>query len=110
VADGSISIEAHMKAQNDVTRTLGNLPEKPLYMSCAIRCRVPESWAIQYAAGLNYDKQLHIVRQAHDRSGHNRDYVLETAKALEALNIVDHELQVLAERLGDVPDAHPPKT
>ncbi len=39
----------------------------------------------QYAAGLNHDKQLHIVRQAHGRSGPNRDYVLETAKALEAL-------------------------
>jgi glutathione-specific gamma-glutamylcyclotransferase len=73
-------------------------------------CYVVDRGHPQYAAGLNHDKQLHIVRQAHGRSGPNRDYVLETAKALEALNIVDHELQVLAERLGGVPDAHPPKT
>ena len=38
-----------------------------------------------------------------------QDYVLETAKALEALNIVDHELQVLADRLRGTQDAHPPK-
>jgi len=60
----------------------------------------------QYAAGLNHDKQLHIVRQARGRSGNNRDYVIETAKALQTLNIVDHELQVLAERLAGSADAH----
>jgi cation transport protein ChaC len=53
----------------------------------------------QYAGRLNHDRQLKIVRQAHGRSGNNRDYVVETAKALEALNILDHDLQVLAERL-----------
>jgi cation transport protein ChaC len=72
-------------------------------------CYVVDRGHPQYAAGLNHDKQLHIVRQAHGRSGHNRDYVLETAKALEALNIVDHELQVLAERLRGTQDAHPSK-
>jgi cation transport protein ChaC len=62
----------------------------------------------QYAGRLTHDKQLHIVRQAHGRSGNNRDYVLETAKALEALNIIDHDLQVLAERLRGSQDAHVP--
>jgi cation transport protein ChaC len=60
----------------------------------------------QYAGRLTHDKQLRIVRQAHGRSGNNRDYVLETAKALEALNIIDHDLQVLAERLAGSSDAH----
>ena len=46
----------------------------------------------QYAGRLSHDRQLQIVRQAHGRSGNNRDYVLETVKALEALDIVDHEL------------------
>jgi cation transport protein ChaC len=36
------------------------------------------------------------VRQGHGRSGNNRDYVIETVKSLEALNILDHDLQVLA--------------
>lgn len=60
----------------------------------------------QYAGRLTHDKQLHIVRQAHGRSGNNRDYVLETAKALEALNILDHDLQMLAERLKGPQDVH----
>jgi cation transport protein ChaC len=46
------------------------------------------------------------VRQGHGRSGNNRDYVLETVKALEALDIVDHDLHVLAERLKGSQDAH----
>ena len=45
--------------------------------------------------------------RAHGRSGNNRDYVIETVKALEALNIVDHDLHVLAERLKGSQDAHP---
>ena len=69
-------------------------------------CYVVDRGHPQYAAGLTHDKQLHIVRQARGRSGHNRDYVLETAKALEALSIVDHELQVLADRLRGTQDAH----
>jgi cation transport protein ChaC len=53
----------------------------------------------QYAGRLTHDRQLHIVRQGHGRSGNNRDYVIETVKALEALNITDHDLHLLAERL-----------
>lgn len=60
----------------------------------------------QYAGRLTHDRQLQIVRQAHGRSGNNRDYVLETAKALDALGIVDHDLQVLAQRLKHSPEAH----
>jgi cation transport protein ChaC len=63
-------------------------------------CYVVDRGHPQYAGRLTHDRQLHIVRQGHGRSGNNRDYVVETAKALEALNIVDHDLQILAERLG----------
>src|ERR1041385_5925446 len=73
-------------------------------------CYVVDRGHPQYAGLLTHDKQLHIVRQSHGRSGPNRDYVLETAKALEALNIVDHDLQVLAERLRSAQDAHPIKS
>jgi cation transport protein ChaC len=69
-------------------------------------CYVVDRGHAQYAGRLSHDRQLQIVRQAHGRSGNNRDYVLETVKALEALNIVDHDLHVLAERLKGAPDAH----
>ncbi len=69
-------------------------------------CYVVDRGHAQYAGRLNHDKQLHIVRQGFGRSGNNRDYVLETAKALDALGIVDHELQVLAERLNGSRDAY----
>jgi cation transport protein ChaC len=62
-------------------------------------CYVVDRGHVQYAAGLSHDRKLQIVRQAHGRSGNNRDYVIETVKALEALNIVDHDLHILAERL-----------
>ena len=61
---------------------------------------------VQYAGRLPLDEQLRIVRQGHGRSGNNRDYVIETVKALEALNIVDHDLHVLAERLRGSQDSH----
>src|SRR5262245_17365313 len=60
----------------------------------------------QYAGRLAHDRQLQIVRQARGRSGNNRDYVLETAKALDALGIVDHDLQVVAQRLKSSQEAH----
>jgi cation transport protein ChaC len=54
---------------------------------------------VQYAGRLPLDEQLRIVRQGHGRSGNNRDYVIETVSALEALNIRDADLHLLAERL-----------
>ena len=60
----------------------------------------------QYAGRLSHNRQLQIVRQGHGRSGNNRDYVVETVKALESLGIVDHDLHVVAERLRGMPDGH----
>jgi cation transport protein ChaC len=62
-------------------------------------CYVVDRGHAQYAGRLNHDRQLQIIRQGHGTSGNNRDYVVETAKALDQLDIVDHDLQVLAERL-----------
>jgi cation transport protein ChaC len=62
-------------------------------------CYVVDRGHPQYAGRLTLDQKLHIVRQGHGRSGNNRDYVIETVKSLEALNIVDHDLHLLAERL-----------
>jgi len=60
----------------------------------------------QYAGRLSLTEQLHHVRHGHGKSGQNRDYVLETVKALEALGYRDRELHLLAERLHGVHEAH----
>jgi cation transport protein ChaC len=71
-------------------------------------CYVVDRGHVQYAGQLPHDRQSHIVRQAHGRSGNNRDYVIETVKSLEALDIVDHDLHQLAERLKGAQDVRPP--
>jgi cation transport protein ChaC len=59
----------------------------------------------QYAGRLGLDQQLHLVRQGHGQSGHNRDYVLQTVAALETLGYRETELHQLAERLKGVHEA-----
>jgi glutathione-specific gamma-glutamylcyclotransferase len=53
----------------------------------------------QYAGRLDLATQLHLVRQGHGQSGQNREYVLSTVDALEALGLYDRDLHLLAERL-----------
>jgi glutathione-specific gamma-glutamylcyclotransferase len=53
----------------------------------------------QYAGRLDLATQLHLVRQGHGQSGPNREYVLSTVHALEALGLYDRELHLIAERL-----------
>jgi cation transport protein ChaC len=53
----------------------------------------------QYAGRLDLATQLRLVRQGHGQSGNNRDYVLSTVQALEALGLRDRDLHLLAERL-----------
>src|SRR5215470_554839 len=45
------------------------------------------------------EQKLHHVRQGHGHSGANRDYVISTVAALEALGLREGELHLLAERL-----------
>ena len=61
----------------------------------------------QYAGRLTLEQQLHHVRQGHGRSGNNRDYVIETVAALEALGCRDAGLHTLAERLKNAHETHP---
>jgi cation transport protein ChaC len=68
-------------------------------------CYAVDRGHAQYAGRLSHERQLQIVRQGHGRSGNNRDYVIETVKALEALDITDHDLHLLAQRLIGSPDA-----
>ena len=53
----------------------------------------------QYAGRLSLDQQLHHVRQGHGHSGANRDYVIATVAAMEALGLREGEFHLLAERL-----------
>jgi len=69
-------------------------------------CYVVDRGHAQYAGDLTLEQQLHHVRQGHGRSGNNRDYVIETFRALEALGIRDPKLHLLAERLKGASDAH----
>jgi glutathione-specific gamma-glutamylcyclotransferase len=66
----------------------------------AALCYVVDRGHVQYAGRLTVAEQLHYVRQGHGRSGANRDYVLETVQALEALGYRETELHRLAERLN----------
>jgi cation transport protein ChaC len=67
-------------------------------------CFIVDRSHVQYAGRLTLAESLHHVRQGHGKSGANRDYVIETVRALEALGYREGELHLLAERLG----AHPP--
>ena len=82
------------------TAWLAGNPEKPVNAVCYVVDRGHR----QYAGRLSIPDQTHIVRQGHGGSGNNREYVLETVNALEALNIRDRDLHLLAERLKGASD------
>jgi cation transport protein ChaC len=54
----------------------------------------------QYAGKLDEETMFRFVEGAEGRSGHNRDYVLNTAAHLAELGIEDASLERLAKRLG----------
>jgi cation transport protein ChaC len=60
----------------------------------------------QYAGRLDLASQLHLVRQGHGQSGPNREYVLSTVHALEALGLYDRDLHLLAEKLRGTHEGH----
>jgi cation transport protein ChaC len=62
-------------------------------------CFVVDRGHPQYAGRPSLDQQLLHVRQGHGKSGANRDYVIETVKALDALGLREGDLHLLAERL-----------
>ena len=65
-------------------------------------CYVVDRGHPQYAGRLTHDRQLHVVRQGHGRSGNNRDYVLAAVKEIERQGYRDAELHLLAERLKGI--------
>jgi glutathione-specific gamma-glutamylcyclotransferase len=61
---------------------------------------------VQYAGRLSLQEKLRYVRQGHGRSGNNRDYVLETARSIEAQGFRDSQLHQLALMLHDEAPLH----
>ena len=70
-------------------------------------CYTVDRGHVQYAGRLSVDESVHYVRQGHGRSGDNRDYVVETVRALEALGYRETELHLIAERLKGAHEAEP---
>jgi len=68
-------------------------------------CYVVDRSHVQYAGRLTLAESLHHVRQCHGTSGPNRDYVLETVQALEALGYRESDLHLLAKQLKGVHEA-----
>jgi cation transport protein ChaC len=62
-------------------------------------CYVVDRSHAQYAGRLSLAEQLHLVRQGHGQSGPNRDYVIATVDAMEAMGMRESDLHMLAERL-----------
>ena len=72
-------------------------------------CYVVDRSHVQYAGRLPLAEQLHHIRQGHGQSGANRDYVIATVAAMEALGLRETELHLLAERLKGTHDGGHPK-
>jgi cation transport protein ChaC len=68
-------------------------------------CYVVDRGHVQYAGRLPLAKQLHYIRQGHGQSGPNRDYVIATVAAMEALGLRESELHLLAQRLQGTHEA-----
>jgi glutathione-specific gamma-glutamylcyclotransferase len=63
-------------------------------------CYTVDRGHVQYAGRLTLAECVHYVRQGHGQSGPNREYVVETVRALDALGYRETELHLIAERLG----------
>jgi glutathione-specific gamma-glutamylcyclotransferase len=63
-------------------------------------CFIVDRSHAQYAGRLTLDECVHHVSQGHGSSGANREYVLETVQALEALGYRESDLHLIAERLS----------
>jgi cation transport protein ChaC len=81
----------------ETTRRIELAEEKPRLVRAL--CFIVDRGHVQYAGRLSLAESVHHVRQGHGSSGANREYVLETVAALEALGYRDTDLHIIAERL-----------
>ena len=103
---GSARIEtvAYLRAREQVTtvylETVRRIElEEPARRQVRALCFIVDRSHVQYAGRLTLAECVHHVRQGHGRSGANRDYVVETVQALEALGYRETDLPLIAERL-----------
>jgi glutathione-specific gamma-glutamylcyclotransferase len=111
-ADKRAETIAYLRAREQVTNVYRETTRPILLLGQPERRVTALVYAVdhshpQYAGRLTLDKQLQHVRQGHGRSGDNRDYVLSTVSALEALGYRDRDLHLLAERLKGIHESHP---
>jgi glutathione-specific gamma-glutamylcyclotransferase len=97
---------AYLRAREQVTSVYRETTRRIVLEDEARRqvtalCYTVDRGHVQYAGRLTLAEQLHFVRQGHGRSGPNREYVIETVRALEALGYRESELHLLADRLGN---------
>ena len=99
-----VATVAYLRAREQVTAVyrecmrriwLKREPEEPV----SALCYMVDRGHPQYAGRLTLEQQLHHVRQGFGQSGANRDYVIATVAALEALGLRETEVHLLAERL-----------
>jgi cation transport protein ChaC len=67
-------------------------------------CYIVDRGHRQYAGRLTVAEQLHLVRQAHGRSGANRDYVIDAVASIESLGYRETDLHRLVEQLKGAHD------
>lgn len=72
-------------------------------------CYMVDRGHIQYAGRLSVAECVRFVRQGQGQSGHNRDYVIETVRALEGLGYRESRLHLVAAGLGK-PEAGDPES
>jgi len=79
--------------------------EEPARRRVRALCYTVDRSHVQYAGRLTLAESVRHVRQGHGSSGANRDYVLETVRALEALGYRETDLHRIAENLKGVHEA-----
>jgi glutathione-specific gamma-glutamylcyclotransferase len=79
--------------------------EEPARRRVRALCYTVDRSHVQYAGRLTLAESVHHVRQGHGSSGANRDYVLETVRALETLGYRETDLHRIAANLKGVHEA-----
>jgi cation transport protein ChaC len=102
---------AYLRAREQVTKVYRECLRTVILLGHAERrveavCYMVDRSHPQYAGRLNLAEQLHHVRQGRGKGGPNRDYVIETVKALESLGLRDEALHLLAEKLRGTSAPH----
>jgi cation transport protein ChaC len=101
---------AYLRAREQVTMVYRECT-RPVWLKCeparrvAALCYTVDRSHPQYAGRLSIEQQLHHVRQGHGQSGANRDYVLASVNAMEALGLRESGLHLLAARLKGAHEA-----